>query len=199
MTMTASQTWDLPTTCSIQGRRKFLATRARTPERNWGRWHKSRILIKRRKRKILGPDDYVPATGDYGNQKSNQGCLGDISQVQTGANIEKLPARTKTPAIRRSDNSDDMPRIGNMDTHQRARENDTADATQNDPTHHTKEKNIQKDLEKKKTTNEEKTPTTWVAALVTKVKTGKAQTLTKTRTATCLSITILKKKWILQR
>ena len=40
-----------------------------------------------------------------------------------------------------------MLRIGNMDTHQRARENDTVDATQNAPTHHTNEKKIQKDRE----------------------------------------------------
>ena len=53
-------------------------------------------------------------------------------------------AQTSTPAFRRNDNSDDMLRIGNMDTHQRARKNDTIDATQNAPTHHTNEKKIQK-------------------------------------------------------
>ena len=45
---------------------------------------KNRNTDERRKREILGPDDYVPATGDDQNQKSNQGCLGDISQVQAG-------------------------------------------------------------------------------------------------------------------
>ena len=30
----------------------------------------------------LGSDDYVLATGDDRNQESNQGCLGDIPQVQ---------------------------------------------------------------------------------------------------------------------
>ena len=49
-------------------------------------------------------------------KKSNQGCLGDIPQVQAGADIEKLHAQTPTPAARRSDNSDDMLCIGNMDT-----------------------------------------------------------------------------------
>ena len=182
-TMTASQTWDLLTTCSclhppknssknccansrgvlkkwdsgsIQGRRKFLATQARTQKRNRGRWHKSRNTDKRRKHEILGPDDYFPATGDDRNQKSNQGCLGDVSQVQTGADIEKLLAQTSTPAIRRSENSDDMLRIRNMDTHRRARKNDSINATQNAPTHHTNEKKIQKDRETKRQTNEEK-------------------------------------------
>ena len=53
---------------------------------------KSRNTDRRRKREILGPDDYVPATGDERNQKLNQGCLGDISQVQVGTDIEKLHA-----------------------------------------------------------------------------------------------------------
>ena len=83
----------------------------------------SRNTDKRRKREMLGPDDYFPATGDDRNQKSNQGCLGDVSQVQTGTDIEKLFAQTSTPAIGRSDNSDDMLRISNMDTHRRARKN----------------------------------------------------------------------------
>ena len=55
-----------------------------------------------------------PATGDDRNQASNQGYLGDVPQVQTRADIEKLPAQTSTPAIRRSDNSDDMLRIRNI-------------------------------------------------------------------------------------
>ena len=50
-----------------------------------------------------GPDDYVPARRDDRNQESNQGCLGDISQVQAGADIEKLHAQTSTPAVRLSD------------------------------------------------------------------------------------------------
>ena len=106
----------------------------------------SRNTDKRRKPEILGPDDYFPATGDDRNQESNQGCLGDTSQVQAGADIEKLHAQTSTPAVRRSDNSDDMLRIRNI----RARENDTVDATQNAPTHHTHEKKIQKNRETKR-------------------------------------------------
>ena len=65
----------------------------------------------------MGPDDYFPATGDDRNQKSNQGCLGDVSQVHARTDVEKLPAQTSTPDIRRIDNSDGMPRIGNTDTH----------------------------------------------------------------------------------
>ena len=66
---------------------------------------------KRRKHEILAPDDYFPATGDDRNQKSNQGCLGDVSQVQTGTDIGKLSAQTSSPAVRRSNNSYDMLRI----------------------------------------------------------------------------------------
>ena len=61
----------------------------------------SRNTDKSRKHEILGPDDYFPATGDDRNQKPKQGCLGDVPQVQTGADIEKLHAQTSTPAVRR--------------------------------------------------------------------------------------------------
>ena len=43
-----------------------------------------------------------------------------------------------------------MLRIRNINTHKRARKNDTVDATQNAPTHHTNEKKIQKDRETKR-------------------------------------------------
>ena len=111
---------------------------------------KVEITDKRRKHEILGPDDYFPATGDDRNQKSKQGCLGDVPLVQTGADIEKLPAQTSTPAVRRNGNPDDELRIRNMDTHRRARKNDSIDATENASTHHTNEKKIQKDRETKK-------------------------------------------------
>ena len=78
------------------------------------------LTDKRRKHGIVGPDDDFPATGDDRNQKSNQGCLGDVSQVQTGADIKKLYAQTSTPAVRRRGNSDDILRIGNMDTHKKS-------------------------------------------------------------------------------
>ena len=68
-------------------------------------------ILTRRKREILGPVDYVLATGDDQNQESIEGCLGDIPQVQAGADIEKLHAQTSSRAVRRSDNSDDMLRI----------------------------------------------------------------------------------------
>ena len=55
---------------------------------------RGRNTDKRRNRETLGPDDYVFATGDGGNQKSNQGCLGDILQVQAGIDIEKRHVST---------------------------------------------------------------------------------------------------------
>ena len=99
---------------------------------------------------IFVPEDNVLATGDDRNQKSKQGCLGDISKVQAGTDIEKLHAQTSIPAIRRSENPDDMLRSRNRDTHQRARENDTVDGTQNAPTHHTNEMKIHKYRETKR-------------------------------------------------
>ena len=61
--------------------------------------------------------------------------------------MEKLPAQTSSPAVRRSNNSDEMLRIWNMGTSQRARKNDTIDSTQNAPSHHTNKKKTQKDRE----------------------------------------------------
>ena len=78
------------------------------------------------------------------NQKSYQDSLGDVPQIQAGADFKKLLAQTPSPTVRRSDNSDDMSRIWNMGSHKRARKNDTIDATQNVPTHHTNKKKIQK-------------------------------------------------------
>ena len=61
-------------------------------------------ILTREESKILGPDDNFPATGDDRNQKLNQGCLGNVPQVQTGADIEKLHAQTSTSAFRRCGN-----------------------------------------------------------------------------------------------
>ena len=41
-------------------------------------------------------------------KKLNQGCMGDIPQVQAGADIKKLLAQTPSPIVRLSNNSDDM-------------------------------------------------------------------------------------------
>ena len=102
------------------GKTKILGNQSLNIRKEIEVHNKSRNSDKRRKHEIRGPDDHFPATGDDRNQKSNQGCLGDVSQVQAGTDIEQLLAQTSTPAIRRSDNSDDVPRIRNMDTQKRA-------------------------------------------------------------------------------
>ena len=76
--------------------------------------------------------------------------VGNVPQEKTGADIEKLYAQTSTPAIRRSGIADDELRIWNMDTYKRARKNDSIDATQYASTHHTNEKEIQKDRKTKR-------------------------------------------------
>ena len=53
----------------------------------------------RRKREILRPVDYIPATGNDRNQESYQDSLGDVSQIQAGADIEKLLAQTPSPTV----------------------------------------------------------------------------------------------------
>ena len=58
--------------------------------------------------------------------------------------------------LRHSGIPNDVLRFRNMDTHKRARKNDSIDATQNAPTHHTNEKKMQTDRETKYETNDEK-------------------------------------------
>ena len=53
----------------------------------------------RRKREMLKPVDYIPATGNDRNQESYQDSLGDVSQIQAGADIEKLLAQTPSPTV----------------------------------------------------------------------------------------------------
>ena len=62
-------------------------------------------------REILRPADHIPVTGNDRNQESFQDSLGDVSQIQAGADIEKRHVQTSSPAVRRSNNSDDMLRI----------------------------------------------------------------------------------------
>ena len=81
---------------------------------------KIEILTKSESVRYFRPADYILATGDDRNQESHQDSLGDVSQIQAGADFKKLLAPTSSPTVRRSNNSDDMLRIGNMGTHQRA-------------------------------------------------------------------------------
>ena len=73
--------------------------------------------------------------------------MGDIPQIQTRVDIEKLHAQTPSTAIRSHNTSDNMLRSRNMDSQQRTRKNDSIDATQDATTHHSNKKKIQKDLE----------------------------------------------------
>ena len=69
---------------TTQERRQFSTTKART-QKEIEVANISRNIGNRRKREILRTADNIPASRNDQNQKSNQGCLGDVSQVQTGA------------------------------------------------------------------------------------------------------------------
>ena len=62
--------------------------------------------------------------------------MGDIPQIQTRVDIEKLHAQTPPTAVRRHSISDCLLRSGDMGTQQRTRKNDSIDATQDATTHH---------------------------------------------------------------
>ena len=137
------------------GKTKILSNQSSDTRKEIEVHDKSRNTDKRRKHETIGPDDYLPATGDDRNQKPSQGCLGDVPQVQTGADIEKLPAQTSTPAVQRCGNSDDMLRIRHMDTHKRARKNESTRRKMLRLIIQTKRR-YKKILKRKDETNEEK-------------------------------------------
>ena len=70
--------------------------------------------------------------------------MGDIPQIQTRVDIEKLHAQTPSTAIRRHSLSDCLLRSGNMGTKQRTRKNDPIDATQDATTHHSNKRKYKK-------------------------------------------------------
>ena len=70
--------------------------------------------------------------------------MGDIPQIHTRVDIEKLHAQSSSTAIRRRNFSDNMLRSRNMDSQQRTRKNDSIDATQDVTTHYLNKKKIQK-------------------------------------------------------
>ena len=125
---------------------------------------KVEILTREESTKHLGPDDNFSAAGHDRNQKSNQGCLGNVPQEKTGADLENLHAQTSTSAFRRCGIT---------------------------APHHTNENEKQKRLGNEKT-RPMKTTTqkTWVALKMTK-RMDKVQRRATITTATSLSRTIL--------
>ena len=79
------------------------------------------------------------------NQEPDQGGMGDLPQIQTRVDINKLHAQTSSTAFRRHSFSDYLLCRGNMGSEQRTRENDSIDATQDATTHYPDKKEIQKD------------------------------------------------------
>ena len=102
------------------------------------------ILTKNESVKYFGSENLVPPTRDTGNQEQDQSSLGDLPQIQTRIDINKIHAQTPPSTHRRHSCSDSMLRSRNMDTEQRTRKNDSIDATQDATPHHTDEKKIQR-------------------------------------------------------
>ena len=68
--------------------------------------------------------------------------------------MENIQAQTPTSAFRRSGITYDELRLWNLDTHKRARKNESIDTTKNASPHHTNEKMIQKIAKQKDETKE---------------------------------------------
>ena len=137
---------------------------------------KIEILTRNESVKCFRSENLHQPTRNDGNQEPYQGCMGDIPQIQTTVDIEKLHAQTSSTAIRGHSISDcllrswnmgtqlryllnyrlrlfdatvspTMLRSRNMDTEQRTRKKDSIDATKDATTHHPNKKEIHKDRE----------------------------------------------------
>ena len=78
---------------------------------------KVEILTREGSTKYLG--QIFPAAGDDRNQKSHQGCLGNIPQVQPRVGIEIFSAWTSTSLVRHSGLPDEELHFRNLDPHKR--------------------------------------------------------------------------------
>ena len=112
-------------------------------------------IDKKWKREIFKSENLVPPTRNDGNPEPYQGCMGDIPQIQTRVDIEKLHAQTPSTAFRRHSFSDCLLRSGNMGTQRRTRKNDSIDATQDATTHHPNKRKYKKIEKQDIGTNEE--------------------------------------------
>ena len=134
----------------IQTRRRFSATRAPSTRTRKKQLEvddmKIEILTRTESVKYLGQKILFYQQETTGNQEPYQGCMGDIPQVQTRVDIEKLHAQTPSRATRRRSISDCLLRRGNVGTQQRTRKNDSIDATRDATTHHPNKREIQKRL-----------------------------------------------------
>ena len=94
---------------------------------------KVEILTKEESTKYLGQMVTFPATRDNRDQESNQGCLGDVSQIQARDDLKIIPSSAHASLLR------------NMDTLKRTQKNDSIDAAQDAPPHRTNKKKIQEE------------------------------------------------------
>ena len=103
----AQKRWD---SRYIQEKRRFLAAKARRVKNEIDN---IKVDICTREERSNG---YIPATGDDQDQKSYQGCLGDVLQIQTRNDFEIVPSSTSASLIRHGGRANDELRIRNMDT-----------------------------------------------------------------------------------
>ena len=101
------------------------------------------IFTGEKKHRISWTNGYIPATRDDRDQESDQGCLGDVLQIQTRADLKIVPSSTSASLFRHGGHPNDELRLRNMDTLKRTRRDDSIDAAQNAPPHHTNKKKIQ--------------------------------------------------------
>ena len=103
---------------------------------------------------ILGKN-CISATGNSRDQKSNQGSLGIVLQIQTRADIKIVPPTTQTPLVQRGDHADAELRLWNLDTLKRTRENGTINSAQNASPHGLKKRKYKKKTQTSKKEKDE--------------------------------------------
>ena len=134
---------------------------------------------------ISWTNNYVSATGNSGDQKSNQSRLGFVQQIQTRADVKIVFPTPQTALIQHGDHADAELRLWHLDTIKGTRKNDTIDSTKNaSPHHRDKQENTKRKLRPAKTRMMEKMKKQTTEAQMMEKQSVAVQTQIATKTVT---------------
>ena len=102
------------------------------------------ILFCVREYEISWTKNYVSATGNSSDQKTNQSGLGFVLQIQTRADVKIVNLTSQTTLIQHGDHASAELRFWHLDTIKGTRKNDTIDSTKDASPRRPNRKKIQK-------------------------------------------------------
>ena len=126
-------------------------------KRSRDRQHQSGNINQGRKHQISWTNGCMSATVDNPDQESNQGCLGDILQLQARVDFKIIPSAAQASLVRHGDHTNYELRLRNMDTLKRTREFDSIDAAKNGPHEFLRTERIEEE-----TNNDERKNDAWI-------------------------------------